>query len=310
VLAIRERLLELLALLFLSCLERSGSFPVLTLPRLALRDLRIEGCGETLPFGLESLDLCGELLPCREYTFELLEPFFLSCFELGASAPVLNLPLLTICDLRVEGCGQTLPLDPILVDLCDKLLVFRERLFELLARLFLPSFLAFTADLFALKRSFEPMRQRRVAEAEQQRVDTVRVVVDRNALKEHGSIGAVRESQMVFNRRGAARPGSIGKFLPIAAGGRGQAVRQVGIQDGAERFHAEEAERRIIAGEEQAVPAHANQAARLPLEELTEIRGIRGGRRRARAWRDYRSAYAQFRSAYAQFIHGTQTNYT
>jgi hypothetical protein len=32
--------------------ERSGFLPVLSVPLLALGDLRIEGCGEVLPFSL------------------------------------------------------------------------------------------------------------------------------------------------------------------------------------------------------------------------------------------------------------------
>ena len=198
--------------------------------------------------------------------FELLPPLSLPFLEPGGSLLVLSLPLLAIRDLRIEGCAQTLPLGLISLDLRENLLAFDERLLECLARLFLPSVLAFTADLFALEGGLESMGQRCVAEAEQQRVDTVWMVLDRNPLEEHGSIGAVRDCEMAFNRRGAACPDPVGEFLPVSAVGRDEAIRQVGIQDGPDRADVEEAERCIVAGEEHAVPAHANQTARLPLE--------------------------------------------
>ena len=295
--------------LFGPAFELGGFLAVISFPALAISGLRIEGRSEALPFDPELLDLRGQVLAIRERLVELLEPSLLSGFEHGAFVPVLGLPRLAIRDLRVEGCGQTLPFGPMLFDLCGQPLLFRESPVELLVRLFRPSFLAFlaflafTGDPLALKRCLEPVRQRRVAEAEQERLDTIRVVVDRDALKKHGAIGAGRESQMVFGRRGAARPDLIGEFLPVSTVGRGQAVRQVGVQDSAERVDIEEAERRIIASEEQAVPAHANQAARLPLEELAEIGGIRQWKRRT-CGRCYR------RSACAQFTHTTQTNYT
>ena len=138
--AFRERLFELLARLCLSVFERGGLLPVLRLPLLAIRDLRLEGRGQTLPFGLILLDLRGKLLAFRERLFELLARLCLSVFERGGLLPVLCLPLLAIRDLRLEGGGQTLPLGLILLDLRGKLLAFRERLFELLARLCLSVF--------------------------------------------------------------------------------------------------------------------------------------------------------------------------
>ena len=147
------------------------------------------------------------------------------------------------------------------------------------------------------------MRQRRVAEADQQGVDTVRMVLDRNALKEHGSIDAVQDREVALDRGGTACPDPVGKFLPGSAVGRDEAIGQVGVQNGPERLDAEKAERCIVAGEEHAVPGHTNQAARLAFEQLTEVRGV--GRRR---WRPSCRRYK--RSAQTQIIHMTSENYT
>jgi hypothetical protein len=133
-LPLRERVLELRARLLLSSFERRGFLPVLSLPLLVLRDLRVEGCGETPPFGLESFDLRCELLPVRERLFELLERSRLSRLELGGFLPILSFPMLPFRDLRIEGCGQTLPFGLEYLDLNGELLALRERVFELFAR--------------------------------------------------------------------------------------------------------------------------------------------------------------------------------
>ena len=80
------------------------------------------------------LDLRGKLPAFRERLFELRARLCLSAFERGGLLPVFGLPLLAIRDLRIESRGQTLPLGLMLLDLRGKLLPFRERLFELLAR--------------------------------------------------------------------------------------------------------------------------------------------------------------------------------
>ena len=147
------------------------------------------------------------------------------------------------------------------------------------------------------------MRQRRVAEAEQQRVDTVRMVLDRNALKEHGSIDAVRDREVALNRGGTACPDPVGKFLPVSAVGRDEAIGQVGVQDGPERVDAEEAERCIVAGEEHAVPRPHEPGSQ------AGVRATDGGtRRQPQEWRPRRRRYK--RSAQTQFIHRTAKNYT
>jgi hypothetical protein len=63
--------------------------------------------------------------------------------------------------------------------------------------------------------------------------------------------------------------------------GRGNTISQVGVQDGAPRGGGEEAERGIVARQQCPVEAHAYQAGRLPVEEPTQIRGVRRWSQRA-----------------------------
>ena len=112
--------------------------------------------------------------------------------------------MLAIRDLRVERGGQTLLFGLMPLDQCSELLAFRERMLELLARCRLTFFRAFTAVLLALDGALESMRQRRVTEAEQQRLETVRVVRERNALKKDGSKVAVLNREVALERGSAA----------------------------------------------------------------------------------------------------------
>ncbi len=139
------------------------------------------------------------------------------------------------------------------------------------------------------------MRERCITEAEQQRVDTVRMVFDRNALKEHGAFGAIRDRHMAFNGGGATRPDPVGELLPVFQVARDQAIGQRGIQDRPERVDVEEPQSGVVAGEEHAVPAHAHEAARLPFEQLTEVRGVRRWSRRTCRLSKNRSGCASFR---------------
>jgi hypothetical protein len=107
------------------------------------------------------------------------------------------------------------------------------------------------------------------------------VVLERDALKDHGSIIVIEDHQTALERCGAVRPDSDGECLPLGAFGRGDAIRQVGVQDGVERADAEEVERGIVAREQQTVQAYANQAGRLSLEQPAQMRGVSRGRRRA-----------------------------
>ena len=125
------------------------------------------------------------------------------------------------------------------------------------------------------------MRLRLVAEVEQQRLETVRVVLERNPLNEHGSSIVIGDDEMALERCGAVRPASRREFLPLGALGRDNAIGQVGVQDGAPRADAEEAERGIVARQQYTVEAHPYQAGRLPLEEPTQIRRVRRWRQRA-----------------------------
>jgi hypothetical protein len=76
-------------------------------------------------------------------------------------------------------------------------------------------------------------------------------------------------------------PASRHEFLPLSALGRDYAIGQVGVQDGAPRADAEEAERGMVAREQYTVEAHPYQAGRLPLEEPTQMRCVRRWTQRA-----------------------------
>ena len=53
-------------------LELGGLPQVVSLLMLAIRDERVEGSGQTLPFGLVFLDLHRHVLPFGEHLFQLL----------------------------------------------------------------------------------------------------------------------------------------------------------------------------------------------------------------------------------------------
>ena len=167
VLAFGERLCELLARAGVSFFEPGAFFPVLSLPLLALRVLRLEGGGQTLPFRLVLLDLRGQMLAFGERLLELLARRCLSVFELGTFLPIFNLPLLALVVFRLEGGGQTLPFRLVLLDLRGQMLAFGERLGELLAGFCSRSFPAVTARGFFLEGGLEPVRERGITEAEQ-----------------------------------------------------------------------------------------------------------------------------------------------
>ena len=291
-----QRLCELFARRCVSIFEPGIVLPVLSLPALALLVLRLEGGGQTLAFRLRLLDLRGQVLPFGKRLSELFARRSLSGFERGTFLMVLSLPPLALCVLRVEGGDQTLPFRLVLLDLHGQILPFGLRLFELLAGF--GSFPTVTANPLAPEGSLEPMRERGITKAEQQRVDTVRMVFDRDALKEHRARGALRDRHLAFYGGGTPCPDSVGVFLPVFPVARDEAIRQGGVQDRPERVDVEQPKGGVITGEEHAVPAHANEAARLPLEQLTQVRGVR-------RWSKWKCRRRDNRSAQAQFTHRT-----
>ena len=191
------------------------------------------------------------------------------------------LSALEIRGLRFERLRQPLALGLILFGQHRKLQPFSGGLFDLITSRSLTFFVADTVDLGALNRVLEPTGLRLVAEVEQQRFDTVRVVLERNPLNEHGSSIVIEDDEMALERCGATRPASRREFLPLGALGRDHAISQAGVQDGAQRADAEEAERGIVARQQYTVEAHPYQAGRLPLEQPAQIRRVRRSSQRA-----------------------------
>ncbi len=133
-LAFKKHLLESFARVCLSFFEPGAFLPVLSLPPLTIRDMRLEGGGQALPFGVRLLDLRGEMLAFGERLCELLARRSVSVFERGTFLPVLRLPPLARVVVRLEGGGQPLPFSLRLLDLRGEVIVFGQRLCELLAR--------------------------------------------------------------------------------------------------------------------------------------------------------------------------------
>ena len=177
--------------------------------------------------------------------------------------------------LRFERLGQPPALGLVLVGQRRELALFSDGLFDLITNRSLTFFVAHAVDLGALDRVLEPMCLRLVAEVEQQRFHTVRVVLERNPLNEHRSSFVIGGGEMALDRCGAIRPASRREFLPLGMLGRDNAISQVGVQGGAQRVDAEEAERGIIARQQYAVETHPYQAGRLPLEEPAQVRRVR-----------------------------------
>jgi hypothetical protein len=185
------------------------------------------------------------------------------------------LSALTICGLRFERLRQPPALGLILVGQHRELQPFSDGLFDLITSRSLTFFVAHTVDLGALDGVLEPMRLRLVAEVVQQRLETVRVVLERNPLNEHGTSIVIGDDEMALERRGAVRPASRREFLPLGALGRDNAISEVGVQYGAPRSDAEEAERGNVSSQQYTLEAHTYKAGRLPLEEPTQIQRVR-----------------------------------
>jgi hypothetical protein len=164
-------------------------------------------------------------------------PFFdeqreLAFFDSSLELDEYRFSALAIRDLRIERLCQPvalgLMLGLVLGGYCRELHSFNDGLFDLIACGPLTFFLACTVDLGTPDGALEPMRLRLIAEAEQQRVDTIGVVVERNPVNEHGP-NVVIDDEMGLERGGARRPHSFGEFLPLGEFGRDDAIRQIGV---------------------------------------------------------------------------------
>jgi hypothetical protein len=157
---------------------------------------------------------------------------------------------LAIRDLRIERLGQPvtlgLMLGLVLGGYCRELHSFNDGLFDLITCRPQTLFLACTVDLGTPDGALEPMRVGLIAEVEQQRVDTIGVVRERNPLNEHRP-NVVLDDELGLDRGGALRPHSCREFLPLGEFGNDDAIRQISVQDGRELPDAEEAEPGIVA---------------------------------------------------------------
>jgi len=105
-------------------------------------------------------------------------------------------------------------------------------------------------------RLLDALARRLLANVEQQRLETVRMLRERNRLNEHAARRVIAEEKIAFEGCGAFRPASRREFLPLSALARDEAVAQVGVQDRWPRTASQQAERGIVAGEQPAVQAH------------------------------------------------------
>jgi len=206
------------------------------------------GGGRLLLFSLGTLRVtlaCAEGL-CRmhgsERGFErcdtaVMLPSFceqreLALFDFSLELDEYRFSALAFRDVRIERPGQPVALGfmlgLVLSRYCRELHSFNDGLFDLVACLPLTFFLACTVDLGTPDGVLEPMHLRLIAEIEQQRVDTIGVVVERNPLNEHGP-NVVTDDEKGLERGGARRPQSFGEFLPLGEFGRDEAIRQIGV---------------------------------------------------------------------------------
>jgi hypothetical protein len=202
----------------------------------------------------------------------------LACLEFFFERDELCLSALAIGGLRVERLGQPPALGPILVDRYADLQPFNAALGDSIATRAL-TFVQ-KIDHGAEDRLLEPLRLRLVAEVKQQRLETVRVVLERSPLNEHAASLVIADDEIALERCGTRVPAPRHEFLPLSAVSRDYAIDQVRAHDAA-RVDAEEAERATAARDQRSVEAHPDQAGRLPLEELTQIGSVRRWTRRA-----------------------------
>jgi hypothetical protein len=133
--------------------------------------------------GFERGDAAAMLLFFDEQGELAFFDFFLEIDEFRFSA-------LASSDSRVKRLGQPpalgLIFGMVLGGYCRELHSFNDGLFDLIACRPQTFFLACAADLGTPDGALEPMHLRLIAEVEQQRVDTIGVVLERNPLNEHG----------------------------------------------------------------------------------------------------------------------------
>jgi len=187
----------------------------------------------------------------------LLELFF----ELGDA----RLSALAICRLRVEHLGEPRAFGLIIVGQHAKLQRFSADPFVLIAD-------RLTHHRGALV--VQPLRLRLLAEMEQQRLDTVRMVCERDSLNNHGASVLIADDEMTVEGRRAFGRASRDEFLPLRVAGREQAIGQAAVQDGSP-LCSEEGERRLVAREQNAIETHPYQARWPPLEQPAQRRGVR-----------------------------------
>jgi hypothetical protein len=111
-------------------------------------------------------------------------------------------------------------------------------------------------DRGALGRGVELLRRRLVAEVQQQRLDTVRVVRERHRLKQHRARIVIAGYEMPLDRCLAIRRASRHELGPLAAFGRDQSIEKVAVDDGGLLAGTEQIERGIVAREHNTVEAH------------------------------------------------------
>ena len=101
------------------------------------------------------------------------------------------------------------------------------------------------------------------------------MILERDGLQEcRPGGGAAGWTDMACERRGAVGPDARGELLPLRPLFRNEAICQIGVQNRAERSAAEQGKRGIVAREQRAVQASANEAGRLPVEQPAQVPGL------------------------------------
>jgi hypothetical protein len=128
------------------------------------------------------------------------------------------------------------------------------------------------AALFSVQRFFEPLHRRRITHCHQQRFETVRVIAQGDRLDLHcpsDRIGGRRKS--AFDVAGARQPGAFAKLAPACEVSRGEVFVQGPFQNLDQFFLAKQPEAGVVAGEQNPVATHPQQAGRLLVKKVAQM---------------------------------------
>ncbi len=126
-----------------------------------------------------------------------------------------------------------------------------------------------------LQRFFQPAQRRGVANGDQQRLDLIRMVAQRNRLQLHRPDPRCAARQFALDRAGAGRPDTIREFPPgVDLVGR-EVLLEPLVENLAEVVFAEKTQPRVVAGQQQTVAADAKQTGGLLFQQRSEVGGLR-----------------------------------